>query len=39
MSTYKLIITAIEDIEIFDIGMIYCKPALVHDDLILSFWL
>lgn len=30
---------AIEDIEIFDIGMIYCKPVLVHDDLILSYWL
>lgn len=38
MSMYKLIIIVIEDIEIFDIGMIYCKLVLVYDDLILSFW-
>lgn len=30
---------AIEDIETFDIGMIYCKPALVRDDLILGYLL
>lgn len=31
---------AIEDIETFGIGMIYCKPALVRDDdLILGYLL